>query len=335
MTSELVNGRPVVTPNPPAPTNTSATTVPKTSSSSTVTPFVEASAEVTSFDDWKTLVQERFPGWAWALDHDELGPLLQTAAEGEFTPDTFNAQLKATTWYTSRTEAQRAWDVFATDPANDAEQQDRVTNQVGILKDLAGTLGVSITDDLFNLLAEQVLRNNMSEDEVIGELLSTNTSELTFGSFTAAEAAVRQTADQWLVNTSPEVARDFATKLLNGEMNQDGVTEYFKELSRQRFPSLESQIDRGVNLQQLFDPHRNQLAQMLGIAPASIDMVNDPRFMPILSIGDGGETRHMTVAEVGTYGRTLDDYWTTPGGQGEQEKFGFLDTLSKTMGVRR
>ena len=77
--------------------------------------------EVENVDQWREIVRERFPGFAWALEHPELGPILEDAAEGEFTVETFNAQLRATDWFTSRTAAERDWDLLASDPANDEE----------------------------------------------------------------------------------------------------------------------------------------------------------------------------------------------------------------------
>ncbi|MCP4227367.1 MAG: hypothetical protein GY773_28820 [Actinomycetia bacterium] len=316
------------------PSTPAATPATPSSAPATTSPFVQASAEVTTFADWRELVTERFPGWAWALDHPELGPLLETAAEDEFTVDTFNAQLRATDWFTSRTESQRSWDIFSGDPANATELADQVHDQTANLRAMAGQLGLELSEDFFATFAESVLRNNLSESEVIGGLIA-SASDITFGSFTAAEAAVRATADRFLINVDAETARTMATKLLDGTMNEDGVTEYMKGVALQRFPSLEADIMRGVDLSEYFAPHRNLMADMLGIAPVSIDMANDPRFMSVLSFGDGDTIRPMTLAETGRYTRTLDDYWSTPGGAGESEMFGFLSSLSKTMGTRR
>ena len=64
-------------------------------------------AKIQTRAQWQDLVRERFPAFAWALDHDELGPLLREAAEGDFTEATFDARLRATDWWTGRTASQR------------------------------------------------------------------------------------------------------------------------------------------------------------------------------------------------------------------------------------
>lgn len=286
---------------------------------------------VRTYEDWELIVKERFPGWAWALDHPELGPILAEAADGEFTADTFQANLRASDWYTSRTSAEREWDARSSDPANETDLAREVEVRVGEINDLAGQLGASgFSEDEIRVLAEDSLRRGLSEDEITGALVA-GTDSYTAGSLAAAQGAVRRAGADYLVTVDEATQRSLAGKLATGELNAEGLTAYVQNVARSQFPQFSDMIDQGISVREYTAPQRSLLANMLGRNPEDIDLTGE--FRDVLSIGDGGSVRAMSLSETERYGRTRDDYWQGQAGQGELH--GMVNGLSRALGVRR
>lgn len=281
---------------------------------------------------WETLVRERFPAFAWALDHEELGPILEEAAKGDYTEQTFSANLRATEWWTSRTEAQRSWDLFSGDTTNAAEVARRVEEAKGSLSDQISTLGVEVPAAALDELTRQWLRNGWNEDELIGAVLAEST-DFNPGVFTATESAVKQMGADFMVSVSDSSARSLAQRMIRGEVDEVGIEETMRELATQQHPALADLIERGVTPSQYFAPHRTRIATALGRQPEDIDLMGE--FSDVLSIGDGREVRPMTVTETDRYLKSKDEYWQVPGGEGEAQLYGMVSGLAGAFGRRR
>ena len=52
-------------------------------------------------------IEENYPTMAWALDHDELGPLLEQAGEEEWSALKLQGKLQGTEWWQEHTRGQR------------------------------------------------------------------------------------------------------------------------------------------------------------------------------------------------------------------------------------
>ena len=285
---------------------------------------------VLSVDAWKDVVRERFPGMAWALDHAELGPILEEAAEGEFTQSTLESRFRATDWFTSRTAAERAWDIQEADPANEEELNRQIEARAGEISDLASQLGAQLSDDAISAIARDALRRGLSVDEVTAQITSTSASFVA-GAITAAEDEISAQAASQLVSIDADTRRSLALKVANGEMDGDGIRSYVQNVARNQFPQFAEMIDQGISVREYTAPQRNILASMLGRNPNDIDLTGE--FRDVLSIGDGGQTRAMSLSETERYGRTLDAYWQGQQGQGELNSM--VNGLSRALGMRR
>lgn len=286
---------------------------------------------IADYVQFREVVTERFPSWAWALDDPELGPLLQQAAgEEEWSAEVFTSRLKATGWWTSRTAAQREWDIFL-GSAGDADIERRIDEARGVLSDNAATLGATLTDAELDTLTRESLRNAWNEDEVTGQLLA-RSGTFTAGDYTAAQTSVNTLASQYMVSVDDATARSISSKLLSGEMSPQGAEEYMRNIARQRYPigQITEMIDQGVNLQEYFAPHRQVLANALERNPADIDFTTE--FQSVMSLrGDDGTVAPMSLGQVEQYTRTLDEFWETQAGREQKHQMG--RSLARQMGV--
>lgn len=285
---------------------------------------------INDFEQWEALVRERFPGWAWALDHEEIGPLLKSAAEGDFTVETFNAQLRATDWFSSRSAAERTWDAFTADPANEAEVERRLEARRGAVNDLIGQLGAEIPDEDVEALVLAAERQGLSDDEIIGRIF-TGATNFTAGSITASEGAVRDLASSYLVSIDAQTQRSLAGKLATGEMNEGGLLDYVRSVAKNQYPQFADLIDKGVNVSEYMAPQQQLIANMLGMNMADVDFTGN--FRDVLSIGDGNQVRAMSMSETERFVRSTDEYWQ--GQAGQDELFTMASGLSRAMGIRR
>ena len=286
---------------------------------------------VRTYEDWEKVVKERFPGWAWALDHPELGPILAEASENEFTSDTLAANIRATEWFTSRTEAERSWDARIADPANAEQIEREIDLKTQEIKDLAGQLGASgFSEEDIRVLAEQTLRQGLTADEVTGALVA-GTESYSSGTLAASQGAVRREAANYLVTLDEETQRSLTARLATGELTGEGVTAYIQEVARSQFPQFTEMIDQGISVREYTAPQRQIVANMLGRNPEDIDLTGE--FRDVLSIGDGGSVRAMSLSETERYIRGRDDYWR--GTAGQDEMYGMVNGLSKALGIRR
>jgi hypothetical protein len=121
-----------------------------------------------------------------------------------------------------------------------------------------------------------------------------------------------------MVQLTADEVEDKVRRIMNGEVNADGVAQEFRERSKSRFPSLVELIDQGTNLSDYFSDHQSRIAQMMGVGVEQVDLVNDKRWAPVLGFADGeGAPRPMAVHEVERFIRGTDDYYKTPGGRQE------------------
>jgi hypothetical protein len=115
----------------------------------------------------------------------------------------------------------------------------------------------------------------------------------------------------------------------------DEFTDYVKEQAKSLHPGLASAIDRGVTVKAYVDPYAQVAAQTLDVSPDSIDFVHDPKYQKALFQKDPktGENTAMSLADWGTYLRTLPDYAKTRGANQMAAQFGnsLLQTFGKVV----
>lgn len=283
--------------------------------------------------NFKKAVQERFPSWAWAIDHPELGPIIRRAAGDEnWSVDLFESQIEASDWYTERTEAQRAWDVWW-ESTPEEEKRRRIEEQQGTLIDIKAKLGVELTaQEMYDLTVEG-LRNGWNEDELVGKILATSSGrELGVGSIQGNMEYVQEAASRNYVTVDDATARQWADRIARGEMTTADLDQYVKQLAKAKFAgneSVQAAIDLGMNVWDMFADHRSVIGSMLGMSSEQVDLLNDTRFSKVLTQPD------MTVADTASMVRNMDEYWQLPGGEGQNKLYSLTNSLRRAMGASR
>lgn len=283
-------------------------------------------AGVADYVQFRQVVEERFPSYAWALDHPELGPLIQQAAgDEEWSEEVFASRLQATDWWTSRTAAQRDWEIWW-ESTSELDRNERIQRQEANIAKEASRLGVELSDTLLYNIATESLIFAYESDEITGRLLESAglLGEIQPGNITANQTRVRQMASDYFIELDEGTITSYATKLIDGSITEDTIKEHLIDMAKQRFPTgqIPTLLDEGTTLAEYFAPHRTRIANALGRTLDDVDLTSQ-EFLPVLSIRDeSGQVAPMTLGQVDRFTRTLDEYWQTRQGREEQASYG-------------
>lgn len=274
-------------------------------------------------DELRAKVLEHFPAMAWLLDVPEVADVLQRAVDQEWTPDTFEANLRATQWWRRQTDTQRARvDLEQTDPATAAARVDALKAQ---MRAMAGTLGGDLTDERAGALAWMAWRNGFSDQQI----KSTVAGEVTPSA--GATVDVRALAKKYYVDLPDEQAADISRRLFTGELTPDAAENMLRTQAMGRFPQLADYIKQGIRPADYFAPFQQMVASMTGRTADQVDLVNDPTWQPIISHADGTTIRPMTLDEATKHVRSTDAFAQSARGQAEQATY--TKTIAAAFGA--
>lgn len=208
---------------------------------------------------------------------------------------------------------------------------------------LATRAGVTIMPARIRQMAEEALLNGWASPQgqitypdrlqraVVAEF-EFRPSQPVLGDLGAAQAAVLARASEWMVPMAESTAAQFAARVLNGDMSEEGLDAYLRDLAMSRFEHLADHIRRGITPTQFFEPYRQEIARLLETTPDAIDLLNDPRFAPVVDfVDEAGKRRPMTLSETQMLVRGLDDWQTTR--QANEEAARVADGLGRMFGM--
>ena len=112
-----------------------------------------------------------------------------------------------------------------------------------------------------------------------------------------------------------------------GEETLGSVEAMYREQAKGQFPSLSGLIDQGVSMRAYFDPYKQRIGQLLEMS--DVDLMNDPRFQPIMFPGAGGGP--MSLSEAQTFTRSLPEWQYTK--NAEDAARSMADNVGRMMGV--
>ena len=158
------------------------------------------------------------------------------------------------------------------------------------------------------------LSDNQLTDLVLLEYMKKGTKfQFEGGQGAALYNGVKATANDYMLKLDHKAALDHTYALLAGAETQESLAGTFMEQARQKLPHLDKYFDMGITPGQFFEPHRQQIAELLELpeGAAGVDLVNDDRFQSVVQFDDNGEIRPMTVNETGRFVRGLEDWQYT------------------------
>lgn len=300
----------------------------QTASTSSSTPTPATSATPATSQD----LASRYPQWAFLANDPEVGPILREAqasadAGAPWTSDRIQAEIEKTNWYRSNSDSVRqAQALAATNPATYGQTVFSLQQQIATVAEQAGYyIDPSLTRDLATRAQAQAMTAEQLR-QAIFQLPGTWTGT------SAVTGSIKQTAAQYGITLSDSTVQEYARKIAGGVLTQDGVNAGLKELAKGKFPSIAKQLDEGFTVEQLFDPFRQQAAQMLGVSPESISL-NDPKWNRALNQPTKDGVQMMTLYDWQRLLRTDKSYGWDGSEQARNASADFATKLLRTFGA--
>lgn len=258
-------------------------------------------------DDFRSIVAEQFPSMLWALDHKELGPLLEEAADQEWTALKLQGRVQGSDWWKNSTATQRQLEVLKqTDPA---QYEQRVNESRASIQTLAQDLGIGLTDAQVAAVAEQSMRLNLDQraltQAIIGQsgvsdadLFSEAAEGNVGGGLSQAKAQLDRLNADYMLGLDEATLGGWMKGIISGEKTAASFEQYAKQMAMAQMPFLSTFIEQGLSPSQALQPYGAVVARTLEINPAEIDW-KDARYQNVLRVQEkGGEQRLATTSEM-------------------------------------
>lgn len=244
------------------------------------------------------------PAMAAYLNHPEIGPILRWAAAEGADEMRLRGYLERTNWWRQTSESSREWDKLTIeDPeTTDARRRERLV----YLTDLSGQLGIGLDDHLIHDIAETSLRLGLSDSEIRDMVVSTASFDPQRpdgqGNMAVIIAQLRDVAKSYYLHPSDQELFGYAKRITGNELTLDAVKATFATQAKVNHPFLARNIDEGSTVEDFFAEHKRRIAAALEVNEDSIDLMDDPKWWPVLGIVSGkDERRPMTWGETMQY----------------------------------
>jgi hypothetical protein len=200
--------------------------------------------------------------------------LVKQAIKDGLTPLAFEARLKNTKWYQSRTEAQRQWDKNAYD---DPGENKRLQEKSSIaLAAAAARAGVTLSKTDLATLSKRAARNGWTDAEFQAALanrvaIGRNPADATLtGTVGTTYDELRKTAASYGVAASATKLNEQIKAVIAGKASVEDFEDHYRELAKKQFGGVADLLDQGMTTMDVLDPYLQRAAQDLGVTAAQI-----------------------------------------------------------------
>jgi hypothetical protein len=221
----------------------------------------------------------------------ELKVLFDQAVREGWTSDKFQAKLRNTEWYKTRSDTQRKAAIMQyQDPASWGQLWNTTQSHV---RDLMADMGADAGNwEQINAAASKIIWDGYNDNQArdfLGQYIVFGSSGLAGGKAGAAQQELNTYAYQMGVQNADWWQQDAIRNIMRG---QKTVQDYKNEIMTQSiaaFPGLEKQLRAGSTLADLAQPYTQSMSQILEIPSGNINMF-DPTIRSALSYRDPSGT---------------------------------------------
>jgi murein DD-endopeptidase MepM/ murein hydrolase activator NlpD len=222
--------------------------------------------------------------------NSEIRNLVKKAVDQGYTLSRFEYELRQTGWYRNRNDQARDWEVLQkTQPR---EYQERINDASLSIRLMAQQLGVNLTSAQVRDFADRVNRYGWTEQELryrVGQEWKYNGGSTRDGAAYQAHQEITELGRQYGIKLSDSTTADWARQVATGQGTVDGFRDYIVNQAKGKYVSIADDLDRGLTVDQLFDPYRQAAAQLLGVNADSIDVL-DSKYGSVFAYQAPGES---------------------------------------------
>lgn len=212
----------------------------------------------------------------------ELKALFKKAVAATWTPERFQAEIRASKWYQTHGEAWRnAVTQKAADPATYASNLEQVKARLGIL---ASELGAVMTGDILTDMAESAYMFGW-DDNQLRQSMSTYveyTDGRLLGQAGQWEDQLREYAAAMGVTISDETILNNVQAAVAGESTISDALGNIKQVAKSAFPHLAERLDAGETVKDIASPYMQSMSSLLEMSPSQVSL-QDPTIRQALA----------------------------------------------------
>jgi len=281
-------------------------------------------------------IKKKYPSLAPWLDNPDIRRILQEATEQEWDNQDLQQALQGTTWWKTTPGTLRQWAQQGfEDPAN---QNRAIEQQQLLFENEARRNGWTVEPAQMRTMAIDALRFGYSDAEKFSMLADYAETQQASGVKPSPRGnqqyyqdEISKLAHSYLIPGAASLSEQWSRELIEGTTTLDGITAYMRDVARQQYPYLGSQLDAGITPEQYFRPLKSQVSSILDMPIEAVDFTDD-RYSEITQmVDDGGNIRPMTFSEAGRWARHQPQWQFTD--DANQRMYSTAESILKTMGA--
>lgn len=265
---------------------------------------------------------------AFLKQHPDVAALINKAKAARWTEARFEAELKNTKWWTTRTDAQRQWDVLSTD--NPEEAKRRVAEKQAAITQQAKALGINLSAADLAALARTFVVNGSSDVEIQAALAGRyRIGEAASGQASVTIDDLRAQAQDYGLKLSDGTLQGYVQQVLAGTATPQSLADQMREQAKILYAPIAGALDRGLTVRQYLDPYMQIASAETGVPVDQMDLT-DPKWTKAIS-GTNGQP--MTTDEWTSVVRKDPRYGWDKGPVAIQTASQFISQFSRLMGA--
>lgn len=173
----------------------------------------------------------------------------------------------------------------------------------------SGKFGISLTPEEIAYIAKVAEDQNFSADQLNDVILDqANWSTVQPGELTANVDSIKAIASAYFVPVSENTLQDYSKRIASGESSFEAIKSLITQQAKAANPWLNSVIDSGATLADVFARSKDQIAQSLGIDASTVDFTQS-RFMDMATTMDEKTGRRLATSSELTANIRQDAAW--------------------------
>ena len=271
--------------------------------------------------EWKRIIQEEF-GSLWDIYNDNAdvkAVIDKSVKEGWYNDAAkLQAALSNTGWFRRTEQSARQWAILkSSDPAT---AESNLNEGVAQIRQATLNAGITLNDATLRKLAEDNIKFGWSaielQNAVGSEAVATaraggpqGVSDLRRG---MVGTTLAQIADNYAQKPTDTMMDAWVADIMTGAKSEQQFIDLMKEQARTQYRSLQSQLDRGIDVKTATAAYRQQAVSTLNIDESAIDLTQD-KWNRALNYQDPktNEYRQMDMWEWNRYLRSLPEWQQT------------------------
>lgn len=200
----------------------------------------------------------------------EIKSLVSKAVAGGWETQKFLDSLKTTTWWKSRSDAAKRYDIEVKE--NPGQIVAQVQTVARTISRMLVTMGMTLSMKVVTDIARQAVRQGLSEAEIryiVGTKFSHGGNE---GMIGKARTDLRELYSSYGVSMSSGGMNNAIEQILQGVRTVEDFRANAIEAAKGLYQGAAPQLDQGFTLRQILDPYIATAAQELGVSASAIDI---------------------------------------------------------------